>query len=314
MISIGMTTYNGEKYLREQIDSILQQTFDDFELIICDDCSTDNTKQILQEYAEKDKRIKLHFNEKNLGFKKNFEKAISFCTREYIALTDQDDIWLPNHLQDLIDNIKDKSMISGNAIMVDSNNCELGMMLNEVDKFYNLPEDNKILYHIMLLHNSFQGSASLLQKDFLKNVLPIPEKIKYHDAWFAACACFENGLDYIKEPILRYRQHGNNISGGNHQLKLSPLNKYKRFFNALFKKKLIYTDRFAYCDELKNRYGLDNSDFKNIYNFIKNAEKKRINFSNILMLWKNFKYVTTTNSRKGFFKILIKWFCVTENK
>ena len=71
-----MATYNGEKYLREQIDSILSQTIRDFELIVCDDCSTDNTWDILQKYQSQDKRIKCYRNEENLGFKKNFEKAI----------------------------------------------------------------------------------------------------------------------------------------------------------------------------------------------------------------------------------------------
>lgn len=76
MISIAMATYNGEKYLREQIDSILNQTIQDFELIVCDDCSTDTTWNILLDYQSQDKRIKCYRNEENLGFKKNFEKAI----------------------------------------------------------------------------------------------------------------------------------------------------------------------------------------------------------------------------------------------
>lgn len=90
MISIAMTTYNGEKYLREQLDSILNQTFSDFELIICDDCSKDATVKILEEYSLKDKRVRYFVNEKNLGFKKNFEKAISLCSGEYVAFSDQD--------------------------------------------------------------------------------------------------------------------------------------------------------------------------------------------------------------------------------
>lgn len=105
MISIAMATYNGEKYLREQLDSILVQTISDFELIICDDCSNDSTRKILSEYAKKDSRIKVIFNEQNLGFVKNFEKTISFCNGEYIAFSDQDDIWLPNHLEVLLSEI-----------------------------------------------------------------------------------------------------------------------------------------------------------------------------------------------------------------
>lgn len=72
MISIAMATYNGEKYLREQLNSILNQTYSDFELIICDDCSKDSTVKILEEYAKKDNRVKYFLNEENLGFKKKF--------------------------------------------------------------------------------------------------------------------------------------------------------------------------------------------------------------------------------------------------
>ena len=90
MISIALASYNGSKYIREQIDSILAQTYQDFELIVCDDCSTDDTWQVLQEYAEKDNRIKIFENETNIGFKKNFEKAISLCKgRGKSRLTDQ---------------------------------------------------------------------------------------------------------------------------------------------------------------------------------------------------------------------------------
>ena len=108
MISIAMATYNGEKYLAEQLDSILAQTVQDFELIVCDDCSSDSTAEILSRYAEKDSRIKIFVNEKNLGFVKNFEKAVSLCSGEYIALSDQDDVWFAGHLEILLRNIKDK--------------------------------------------------------------------------------------------------------------------------------------------------------------------------------------------------------------
>ncbi len=74
-ISIALATYNGEKFIHKQIDSILSQSIDDFELIVCDDCSLDNTYSILEEYAQQDKRIKIYRNEHNLGFLKNFEKA-----------------------------------------------------------------------------------------------------------------------------------------------------------------------------------------------------------------------------------------------
>ena len=104
MIGIAMTTYNGEKYLKEQIDSILNQTVSDFELIVCDDVSSDSTMDILNGYAAKDSRVHVFRNEENLGFLKNFEKAIRICLDpEYVALSDQDDVWTENHLEVLVD-------------------------------------------------------------------------------------------------------------------------------------------------------------------------------------------------------------------
>ncbi len=110
MIGIAMTTYNGEKYLKEQIDSILNQTVSDFELIVCDDVSSDSTMDILNDYAEKDDRVHVFRNEENLGFLKNFEKAIRICLdrgAEYVALSDQDDVWMPTKIDDTLHRMKD---------------------------------------------------------------------------------------------------------------------------------------------------------------------------------------------------------------
>ena len=122
MISIAMATYNGEKFIREQLDSILAQTITDWELIVCDDVSIDATITILEEYAKKDGRIQIHKNKVNLGFKRNFEKAISLCSGDYIALYDQDDIWYPNHLEILYNQIGDHSLSIGNSDIVNVNN------------------------------------------------------------------------------------------------------------------------------------------------------------------------------------------------
>ena len=105
MISIAMATYNGEKFIEEQLDSILAQTIKDFEIVICDDCSNDRTFFILEQYAKKYPLIKLHKNTKNLGFRENFLQAINLCTGDFIALCDQDDIWNEKHLEILLNNI-----------------------------------------------------------------------------------------------------------------------------------------------------------------------------------------------------------------
>src|SRR5258708_3925751 len=103
LVSIALCTYNGEAYLKEQLDSLIDQTYPNCEIIIVDDCSKDGTVDILKQYANEYTQIKLYINTENLGYTKNFEKAIVLCNGEYIALCDQDDIWDKNKISIMID-------------------------------------------------------------------------------------------------------------------------------------------------------------------------------------------------------------------
>ncbi|MGN0728895.1 glycosyltransferase [Treponema sp.] len=163
-VSIALATYNGEKYLREQLNSILSQSIQDFELIACDDCSTDSTLQILNEYVEKDIRIKVFANEKNLGFKKNFEKAILLCSGDYIALSDQDDIWTEKHLQVLLENIGKNDLVGANAFLCDEKAKSTGIDLLSCSRIDFLPKTKDEWFFFLLHSNIFQGSACLFRK------------------------------------------------------------------------------------------------------------------------------------------------------
>ena len=102
MISVAMATYNGEVYLRKQLDSILHQSLPVDEIIICDDQSSDGTVDIIQEYIKQYPHIHLYKNEQNLGYKRNFKKALSLCSKEYIFLCDQDDIWDSDKVKEMV--------------------------------------------------------------------------------------------------------------------------------------------------------------------------------------------------------------------
>ena len=99
LVSVVLCTYNGEKFLYPQIDSIIAQTYPNLEIIIVDDASSDNTPFILEEYSRKDSRVKYHINSANIGYNKNFEKAFSLASADYIAISDQDDIWESNKIE-----------------------------------------------------------------------------------------------------------------------------------------------------------------------------------------------------------------------
>lgn len=310
MISIAMATYNGEKYLREQLDSILAQTITDWELVICDDCSKDSTVEILKSYQEQDDRIKIFVNEKNLGFKKNFEKAIGLCSGDYIALADQDDIWHENHLEVLQELIDDASLSCGNTRLMTADSIVTEKKLSDVEKLLCLPSDtHKLMYRILLKSNPFQGASMLIRKDFLSKILPIPDGVLYHDAWIAACACFEKGIAYTFEPITDYRQHENNVTVAARRLdskKKSFIHKCKQGFKVLFSKKILYTDRFFYIDALSERDGNTNEDFCKIRDAYKNRHTNKLKV--ILFLWKNWFYISTTKSYKGCFSFVFTFF------
>lgn len=124
-ISVAIATYNGEKYLEEQLDSILSQTLKPAEIIVCDDRSTDGTVKILEQYSRKG-LLSYYVNEHRLGFIGNFKKAVSLCSpANYIALSDQDDIWLPSKLKQAaeylqkIDDAEHPVMVYSDLILVD---------------------------------------------------------------------------------------------------------------------------------------------------------------------------------------------------
>lgn len=254
MISIAMTTFNGEKYLREQIDSILAQTIQDFELIVCDDCSTDGTWAILEDYAKRDSRMKIFQNEKNIGFKENFEKAMSLCKGDYIALSDQDDIWMPDHLEVLIDVIGDSVMACGNCDMVGADGQSLHMTLKQMEALRTVSDNPKKRFlSIVFLRNAFQGASMLLSKSFLDKVLPIPEGVGFHDTWISALACVNGGFNYTDRIVNKYRKHGGNITAANN---------YKKFWLKELARSVVYfrlPDREALMDAIIDR----NSDIPN---------------------------------------------------
>lgn len=212
MVSIAMTTYNGEKYLREQLDSILGQTYTDFELVICDDCSTDSTREILEDYTKKDARIQIHINETNIGFKKNFEKAISFCKGDYIAFCDQDDVWEDFKLQVSIDNIGEKCLLCTDSLMVDSNLNSLGHTLKDFSGINQLPSEADVLLRHIIHHGFAQGATILASSSFIRDCLPIPDACIFHDWYFIICSNIKDSFIYIDKPTIKYRQHDNNVT------------------------------------------------------------------------------------------------------
>ena len=242
-----MAVYNGERYLRQQVESILKQTVQDFELIMTDDCSKDRTWTLMQELANQDKRIRIYRNDANLGFKDNFQKAISYCTGDYVALSDCDDIWMPNHLEILLDTIGKKTMACGNSTFIDANGNRLGTTLKYQESFDGVPDnDMKKFRSIILFRNTYQGAAMLMRRSFIDKALPIPDEINYHDTWFASLACLCGGINYTGKSIMNYRRIETSITGLRNKRK----SKLYRFLHTRFD-----DDRLYILDSIENRLG-----------------------------------------------------------
>lgn len=216
-IDILMATYNGEKYLREQIDSILNQTFKDFNLIICDDCSKDSTWKILQEYEKKDSRVKIIKNEKNLGYNKNFEKLLSYVQSEYFMLSDQDDFWMENKVEESYRKIteEDLNLVCSDLEVVDENLNTIHSSMWEFWPDYNIK--NKIKksndYRSCLMTNCVTGCTTIINSKLISELIPLPGYPIVHDWWIALVAGSKGPIGYIEKPLIKYRQHGHNQIG-----------------------------------------------------------------------------------------------------
>jgi len=208
LVSIAMCTYNGERFIKEQLDSIFAQTYTNFELLIFDDCSNDATVAIIQEYTKKHSNIYFQQNKNNLGFLKNFEQAISFAKGDYIALADQDDIWKKEKLETFIENIKTHSLIYSDAIIIDENSKESGGQLVEPKNVLCDGACNKAF----LLNNFISGNTMMFKQELVKYILPIPSQISYHDIWISFVASTYSTITYTKEPLTYYRKYSGQVT------------------------------------------------------------------------------------------------------
>ena len=201
LVSIAVCTYNGERFLREQLDSLVRQTYSNKEIIVVDDCSTDNTIEILKEYAAKYPFLSYSRNEQNLGYVKNFEKVVGMCNGEYIALSDQDDIWDLNKIQLQVSQIGDHALIYHDSICVDEKGNSLHKKLSDICRLYegHLP-------HPFLFFNCVSGHSILFHKRILSDIIPFDVQY-FHDRWIAFIASERGGIKLLPNALVKYRQH-----------------------------------------------------------------------------------------------------------
>ena len=228
-VSIAMATYNGAKYLRDQLESLYSQTIVPDEVIVCDDCSSDGTCEILEEYRQK-KGLKYFINEINLGVNKNFEKAIRLCSNPYVAICDQDDVWFAKKIEVLLNKMLEFE--NGMPCVVSSKSVPF--VNSEINQSCKTEKDSVGVEATLLRTGNVQGCTLMLNRkmiDLLKSFPKSYKDVMMYDCYisFVAASC---GVKYnIGQALMAYRHHESNV--------LAKIQKKRSLFSRIFAK-LIY--------------------------------------------------------------------------
>lgn len=214
-ISVAMTTCNGASYLREQLDSIIAQTRIPDEVIVCDDRSSDETPELLREYAQRSPcPMKMVVNDERLGSIKNFEKAIELCSGDLIALCDQDDVWRQHKLMVIeaaFEADPDLGLVLTNADLIDRNGTPLRGDLWSRGLFKRSRQralDGARRYDLLLGLPIATGATMAFRSGFKPILLPIPEAPTYfHDRWITVLVAALGRVAIIPEKLMAYRLH-----------------------------------------------------------------------------------------------------------
>lgn len=245
-----MAVYNGEKYIREQIDSILNQTYKNTHLIIRDNCSSDNTREIVAEYTKKySKRVTLLKSEINVGIIGNFSALLDYASADYIMFSDHDDIWLPEKIEKSMNKLLqlERRYASSTPILVHSDLCVVNKDLTLIHpsfwKYSKLDPVKGVTLPRQLIQNQVTGCTVMLNKALIVLARPIPPQIVMHDWWLAICAAAFGKIGVVNETTMLYRQHNSNDTGAK---KYSLMSLVKRLCNKTSRKKMTEHRKLIY--------------------------------------------------------------------
>nr|WP_138442511.1 glycosyltransferase [Sinomonas susongensis] len=207
-VSVCMAAYNGAEHIQEQLDSILAELEQGDEVIIVDDGSTDGTREILA--SVNDPRVRVVFNEKNLGYVRNFEKALGLSTGDVIMLSDQDDIWIPGRVEALLAGLDDADAAVGNCAHFGGTPGYFQRL--RVDPRFSSRHARNVL-GILIGYRLHWGSAMAVSRSLLDDALPFPAVMtESHDQWLALVANVRRSINYLAVDTVRHRLHDDNLT------------------------------------------------------------------------------------------------------
>ena len=214
-VSLAMCTYNGERFLQQLLDSLASQTRKPDEVVVCDDCSTDNTVAILKRWAENVPfKVRFIINDENLGYTKNFEKVLHYVTGDIIFLCDQDDVWLPHKIETILnvfDSNAEIGLVYHNTKVIDESGNDLQCDEVKLRGNWRLSDYPRQLSPNLIKHPIMSGCCMAIRSELLKKMFPV-EPYMLHDVWIYLYAPAFADVYTINEPLILYRYHGNNAS------------------------------------------------------------------------------------------------------
>lgn len=293
-VDILLATYNGEKYLKELIDSILNQTYKNIKLIISDDCSKDSTRKILEEYEKQDERVEVYYQPQNLGYVKNFEFLLKQVKSNLYMLADQDDVWLPEKIEKSVETLERENadLVFGDLEVVDKNLKTIYPSFNDFMLLSRKIKKYIKSYKLNYLYNCVTGCTVIAKSKFISKLLPIPANSKYfiHDHWLGIMMSIYGKVAYMPEKYIKYRQHGNNQVGTNKiSHKFTKLTQVRELFInvklGVFGTYVENNDRFPKEIQELNQKAFD------YFNMLK--DKKNFNFKS----WKTFHELYKTETK-----------------
>jgi glycosyltransferase involved in cell wall biosynthesis len=236
-VDIILATYNGEKYLAEQLDSIIAQNYSNWRLLISDDGSFDKTLAIIEKYTKADERILLVNNIRQGGVVRNFSKALEFVTSNYIMFSDQDDYWLPEKISHLKRILEEKEKLMGALpLLVFSDLIVVDEDLKILMPSFFIGTGWRPTYNFdtrfLLWRSTVYGCTVMFNKSLYDVAVPFDPDVTMHDQWFALIASLKGQVIYSKESHVYYRQHANNVVGAKERTFFARL---KGFFTSISK-------------------------------------------------------------------------------
>lgn len=232
-VSVAMVTYNGESYIKEQIESIRNAMGETDELVISDDGSKDKTKEYIREFMQKDSRIRLTEGP-GLGVKRNVDHVLRECAGAYIFLADQDDIWKPEKIERMLLAFeKENCDVAVHDAVVTKEDAKTVIL----DSFYRLKGSGAGAAK-NIWRNTYMGCCMAFRRELLPFVLPIPDTVEMHDQWIGVLNDLTGGKTcFIPEKLLIYRRHGNNESALTHYGLLRMLSNRLHLLQELHRRK-----------------------------------------------------------------------------